>query len=81
MTDQERENLLTEARQFYIAAPILGPLLERFKKNAMDKLMGMHRDGKTEFGPIVAELAVITNIQREIASKHETFNSFEEKKR
>lgn len=78
MTPQERENMLTEARTFYLAAPLILPLIERRKKYAMDRLMAKHRDGATDFLTLVSELAVLSDLEREITSKEQTYKLMED---
>lgn len=78
MTENERHNLLTEARQYQIAAPILLPILEKRKHIAMTKLMQKYREGATDYLTLVAELSVLTDLARELTSKESTFQLLEE---
>lgn len=80
MTAEERQEMLNEARQFYLAAPVLLPLLERRKVDTINKLMAKHRDGDTKYETLVSELAVLINLQSEINSKESTYRLLEAKK-
>lgn len=79
MTEDEKINLKTEARLFYLAAPVILPLIERKKKHAYSRLMMKHREGSTEYQNIVAELAVLTDLENEINNKEQTYRAMEEK--
>ena len=72
MTENEIQNLKTEARLFYLAAPVMLPLISTKKKNAYDRLMMKHREGSIEYHNIVAELAVLTDLENEINRKEQT---------
>lgn len=76
MTEQERN----EARHFFLAAPILLPLLERRKKDAINRLMVKHREGDTRFDTLVAEIAVLTTLEAEINTKLKIYETLEAKK-
>lgn len=78
MTEQEIQNLKTDARLFYLAAPVMLPLIEKKKKMAYERLMMKHREGSTEYHNIVAELAVLTDLEREINNKEQTYRAMEE---
>lgn len=65
MTDQE----LTEARILASAAPALLPLIDRRKALAFNELMGMVRDKKTEFAPLVNKLAALNDLEYDIKQK------------
>lgn len=81
MTESERIQILNEARQFYLAAPVLLPLLERRKNDTINRLLSRHRDGDTKYDTLVSELAVLTNLQNEINAKESTYRILEEKKK
>lgn len=68
MTEQEKRDLLTEARMIQAALPVLGPMLERQHKMALQRLMAVYATGKVDTN-IVAELSVITRIQSELNAK------------
>lgn len=78
-TEQEKMQLITEARQLNVALPIIVPMLERRAKGAMQRLMSAHRDGKPSDQNAIAELYVIDSIQSELRSKIDALN-FQEKK-
>lgn len=77
MTDHERIEMITEARMFALAAPIILPLIEKRKKFALEKLLTAHRDGRTETATIVAELAVLADLEREINQKESMYRTLE----
>jgi hypothetical protein len=77
-SDEDRNRLITEARHFYTAAPVLLPLLEKRKRVAFDRLMLAHKEGKTDYIALVAELNVINDLEREILTKEQTYRSLEE---
>lgn len=79
MTSYEKEKLLVEARTFAIAAPLLMPMIERYKKSAIDRLMAKHRDGDTKYETLVAELAVLTRFESEFLQKENIYRTLEEK--
>lgn len=70
---------MTEARLFYLASPVLGPLIERRKKGALEKLLAAHRDGKTNC-PYVSELAAYCNLEMELRSKESAYKTLEANK-
>lgn len=71
--ENERQRLISEARQISVALPVLGPLLDRRKLNALQRLMGDYRDGKQNQNA-VAEIFVIDSIQAELRAKLENLN-------
>lgn len=81
MTDQERQEMIQEARIFALARPIILPLLEKRKKVAFERLMLAHKEGKTENVALVAELSVLSDLEREINQKDAFYNSMTEKQR
>ena len=74
MTQEE----LTEARIFALAAPTLLPLLERRKRVAFDRLRLAFREGKTDNTALVAELAVLSDLEQDIAQKASIYRTVEE---
>lgn len=80
MTHEETE-LLSEARIFSLAAPILLPLLEKRKKVAYEMLIRDHKAGKTDNVALVAQLAVLWDLEHDLKSKEAMYNSMVEKQR
>lgn len=77
MTDEERADLIQEAKIFHLAAPFVLPLLARRKKVAFERLLGKHRDGSTDFLTLVSELSVLNDLERDILSKSEMYKTLE----
>lgn len=75
MTESEREQLLTDARIVHLAAPVILPLIERRQLQAMQKLLGKYRDGRTDFITDIAELFVLKNLTEDIVSKQNVFET------
>lgn len=78
MTDEERHEQITEARHFYIAAPVFLPLIVKRKKIAFERLMAKHKEGSTDYLALVAELNVLNDLEREIIGKEQTYRALEE---
>ena len=74
----EREQLLNEARQFYLAAPLLHPLLAKRRELILVRILQQHREGRTDYTSLVAELAVISDLEREIRTKEQTYDALME---
>lgn len=75
MTDSERQAALTEARQIYVAAPIILPMLERLGTNTYQKLISSYRNGdSSQHLSLIAELSVIEAMKRELKSKMDILN-------
>jgi len=72
--------MLNEARRFYLAAPVLLPILEKRRNDVVNRLLAKHRDGDTNYVTLVTELAVITGIEKEISSKEAIYRAMEAKK-
>lgn len=77
MTDEQREELILEAKQFYFAAPLLKPLLEKRWSIAYSRLLAKFREGSIN-DSLVAELAVLSDLKAEILRKENEFKSLEE---
>jgi len=71
--------LLEETKIYALVAPTVLPLLERRRANVITRLLLAHRDGKTDTTTIVAELAVIADLESEIKQKYNTYRTLEEK--
>lgn len=80
MTEQEKQNQITEARQLYVAAPILIPMIDRMATSAYQRLIAGFRNGEKNRTAIIAELSVLENMKRTITSKMEILNEPKEKK-
>lgn len=78
MTDYERTEMIAEARVFALASPVLLPILEKRKKEAMGRLMQAHKAGRTDTAAIVAELSAFIDIENEIRQKETMYNTLEE---
>lgn len=78
MTDHEKIELLAEARVFALASPVILPIIEKRKKDALGRLLQAHRGGRTDTQTIVAELAVLADIEQEIKQKEAIYNTLEE---
>lgn len=80
MTQEERQQTLDECRRFYVAAPVVVPLIEKQRKLAFDKLMGEYRDRSGKYESLIAELYVLTNMEREFNVREQMLRTLEEKK-
>lgn len=69
------EKLKEEARRIYYAAPLLFPLLKEKKENANRRLIASFREGRTDNVALVAEIAVITEIERELMTKVQLYEA------
>jgi uncharacterized protein YbcV (DUF1398 family) len=79
MLEHDRIEQLSEARIFALAAPVILPIIMKRKEEALARLMQAHQAGKTDTATIVAELAVLSELEIEIKQKERTYTSFEEK--
>lgn len=80
MTDHERQEALSEARLFALAAPVILPLIEKRKKIASDRLMAKFKEGSNDFITLVAELNSLTDLEREIKQKELIYQTLENKR-
>jgi hypothetical protein len=80
MTHEQTE-LLSEARIFALASPILLPILEKRRKVAFECLIRDHKAGKTDTTALVAQLAVLWDLEHDLKSKEAMYNSMMEKQR
>lgn len=80
MTDHERQEALSEARLFALAAPVILPLIEKRKKIASDRLMAKFKEGSNDFITLVAELNSLTDLEREIKQKELIYQTLESKR-
>lgn len=77
MNENDKQNLITEARQYAVAAPSLLPLLETRKTQAIQKLIGRFRNGETELLATIAEIAGLQSLEDEIKRKIQTLDGLE----
>ena len=74
MTDLETQ----EARAFYLAAPVLIPMLERRKHIATGKLLSAFREGRTDLTALTAELNAYVGLEQEIKQQEANYKTLEE---
>lgn len=77
MTNEEYQELKT----FALGAPLILPMIQQRKQNALDKLiLEFNLGGLVEsfYAVKIAELAAYANIEREILQKAQEFKSLEE---
>ena len=60
-----------EKKLFAWAAPVILPLIERRKEVTFMLLMAAFKQGRTENTALIAELAVLTDLEREIKTKQQ----------
>lgn len=77
--DEQTEEQLAEARIFALAAPVILPIIERRKRDALGRLMQAHKSGRTDVSALVAELSAFADIELEIKQKEQVYNYLEEK--
>jgi hypothetical protein len=70
---------LTEMRQYYLSLPVIMPMLERFRRDALNRLMMQHQEGNNKYDTIVAELAVIQRMEIEFKQKEAMHNTLQER--
>lgn len=78
-TETEYQKMLVEARHFYLAAPVILPLLDKRKADAFARLLVSFKGGKSDNMTIVAELSVLADLEREVRVKLQTYIAEEEK--
>lgn len=76
MTDAERDALI-ELRTFAHAAPLVLPLIVKRRRIAFDLLMMDFKQGKTDNIARVAELNVLSDLEREITQKEQEYRTLE----
>jgi hypothetical protein len=74
VTEAERQELKT----FAWAAPLILPLLQRRRQMAYSLLLVDFKAGKTDNLTRIAELNVLSDLEREIEQKLQEFRSMEE---
>jgi len=74
MTDQE----VQESRAFYLAAPVLLPMLERRKRIATEKLLSAFREGRTDLLALTSELNAYVGLEQEIKQLEANYKTLEE---
>lgn len=80
MTPQEKQDALSEARLFALAAPVVLPLIEKRKKYATERLQMKFREGSTDFTTLVAEITTLADLEREIKQKELIYQTMEKQK-
>lgn len=77
MTDQEieRSERIQEAKIYHLAAPVMLPILGNKKRIAMERLMGKYREGSGDFLNLIAEISVLSDLEREIMTKADMFTT------
>lgn len=76
MTDQEREHL-AELKTFTWAAPMILPLIRKRRDIAFQLLMQDFKAGKTDNIARIAELNVLSDLEREINQKELEYQTLE----
>lgn len=76
----ERQQRISEARQFYIALPAMLPIVQRKRKAAYEKLLASYRGGELENANLIAELSVLDALEREITIQEQYYKEAGEKK-
>lgn len=79
MNDHEYVEQVSEARIFALAAPVILPLIEKRKRDALARLMQAHRAGRADTSTLVAEITVLAELEMEINQKEQTYRTLEEK--
>lgn len=79
MNEQERDDLIKEARVFYMIAPLVGPILDKKRREVISRMRIAHQAGERDHTALVAELSVITALDDEIKRKEQDYNHLLEK--
>lgn len=79
LTEHERTELIAKARIFSLAAPVILPLIEKMKKDALGRLMQAHKAGRTNTSTLVAELSVLADLEGEIIRKDNEYKTLQER--
>ena len=79
MTQEERNEMLRDARLISLAAPVVLPILEKRKRIALQKLISKHREGDTNTLTLISEITVLTDIESEIKQKVQIVETLGEK--
>lgn len=69
---------LADARVFALAAPVILPLIQRRKEQAFGQLMARHKEGQTNNVALIAELAVLSDLETELTQKEQLYRYAEE---
>lgn len=78
MNEEERHETLAEARIFALSAPVILPIIEKRKRDALGRLMQAHKSGRIDTASIVAEISAYTDIEVEIKQKELIYRTMEE---
>ena len=77
MTEEEKTEMISEARIFALAAPIIMPIIERRKGDAIARLIQAHKAGITDTTALVAEVSVLSDLAQEINQKELIYQTLE----
>jgi len=66
-----------EAKTFAWAAPVILPLIEKRKRVAFELLVSEFKQGKTDPTARIAELTVLSDLEREIHQKQNYYEALE----
>lgn len=78
-TENDKTEMIREARLFYQGAPVILPLIQRRRQHAQDRLLNAFREGKHDLLlTLTAELNAFDLLEREIISKEQTYRTLEE---
>ncbi len=81
LNEEERRELILDAKAYYLAAPILVPMIERRKKVAQQKLLSAFREGRTDLLALVAEFAAFSAVEDEIRTREATYTQLDQQEK
>lgn len=70
-----KEEMMNEARLFYLSQSSILPLLERRRKAAHEKVLHAYREGKADLRAEVASLEAYENVIKDIISKAKRYEA------
>lgn len=76
--DEKTIRSLNEGRRLRLEYPALSPVIVRRKESVLGRLVARFREGKTDFVDLVAELAVLTDIEQELTRRIKETEKIEE---
>lgn len=79
MTDEERREMIQEARMLSIAAPVILPMIRERKRVSLETLLMKFRSGEKDLLTQVADLSSLDSLERDIIAKDQTFKQLQEK--
>lgn len=77
MTEEQRREEIANAKMFYLAAPVMIPLLEKRMRITLDQLAAQHRAGITNTVALVAEFVVLRDLIRDINQQENIYKTLE----